>query len=69
MEITQMIYSKLQSPNPKSQINLNRTHLKFQRYLFSVIPGKAGIQKFLFVTSNPHWIPAGVYPVLDTGRE
>ena len=36
-----------------------------------VIPAKAGIQ-FLIVPCfrrDGVWIPAGVYPVLDTGRE
>jgi hypothetical protein len=30
-----------------------------------VIPSKEGIQAFSFL----FWIPAGVYPALDTGRE
>jgi len=30
-----------------------------------VIPVKTGIQK----TEEKNWIPAGVYPVLDTGQE
>ena len=36
----------------------------------SVIPAKAGIQGAPFLLSLiVFWIPAGVYPVLDTGHE
>ena len=49
--------------------NPNQTYFKFQCYFFSVIPAKAGIQECLLCDLNSHWIPAGVYPELDTGRE
>ena len=37
-----------------------------------VVPANAGNQKYMKLNSCFHrkpWIPAGVYPVLDTGRE